>query len=38
MVTFDDVPELKRQLAEFDEQVSNRLNDIQSAKNEKKSV
>ena len=38
MVTFDDVPELKRQMAEFDESVTNRLNEIQSARTEKKSV
>ena len=38
MVTFDDVPELKRQLTEFDESIASRLAEIQSARNEKKST
>ena len=37
MITFDDVPELKRQMAEFDDAVHTRLSEIQSAKNDKKS-
>jgi len=36
MVTFDDVPELKRQMTEFDDAVHTRLGEIQSAKNDKK--
>lgn len=35
-VTFDDVSDLKNQLAEFDELVNTRIADIQSAKLDKK--
>ena len=38
MVTFDDIPELKRQMSEFDESVASRLSEIQSARNDKKST
>ena len=38
MVTFDDIPELKKQLASVDESVMQRLSEIHTAKQDKKSL